>query len=95
MKYVYAIRDRVADALAGNEQFALFIFRTDQQAIRYFADSVATEKTILNQHPTDFELIKLGELNDNGRLTVNGTHPVIILTGEALMAARNPDEQTK
>ena len=34
-------------------------------------------------------------LNDNGRLTVNGTHPVIILTGEALMAARNPDEQTK
>lgn len=80
MKKIYAIRDRIAQDLAG--YFPLVIFRTDAQAIRYFGDSAVTEKSALGAHLSDYELILCGELADNG--TIRPIEPAIVITGDAL-----------
>lgn len=82
MKYIYAIRDRVANDLAG--YFPLVCMRTDAQAVRYFGDSIASEKSAMAAHPQDYELVKLGTITDDGR--INSHDPEIIITGTALVS---------
>lgn len=82
MRTIYAIRDRVANDLVG--YYPLVTFRTDQQAIRYFADSIAMEKSALGAHPNDYELLALGTIQDDGQIT--DQPPQVIITGTALMA---------
>lgn len=82
MKNIYAIRDRVANDLAG--YYPLVVFRTDQQAVRYFGDSIVTEKSALGAHPNDYELIRVGVLHDAGDITPET--PAIVITGTALVA---------
>lgn len=92
MKYVYAIHDRIAKELVGLSIYMLFCFRTDQQAIRYFADATFDEKSILSKHPADYQLVCLGELHqseDGEVLLSNGTHRIVI-TGDALVATTSP-----
>lgn len=84
MKYIYAIRDRIANDLAG--YFPLVVFRTDAQAVRYFADSLAQEKGAVSAHPNDYELVHLGAIFDDGKITAE--EPRIIITGSALLATR-------
>lgn len=86
MRTIYAIRDRVANDLAG--YFPLVVFRTDAQAVRYFGDSIAAEKSALSAHPADYELIACGKLQDDGTITSQSTR--IIITGDALIAASEP-----
>lgn len=88
MKYVYAIRDRVANDLAG--YYPLVVFRTDAQAVRYLGDSIAAEKSAIGAHPQDYELVKLGSLTDDGR--INAHDPQVIITGEALRATTEGPE---
>lgn len=88
MKTVYAIRDRIAKELIGQSMYLLFAFRTDQQAIRYFADAILDERSMLAKHPADYELVALGELHETEAgeiLEGGGTHTTII-TGDALIA---------
>lgn len=85
MRYIYAIRDRIANDLAG--YYPLIVFRTDAQAVRYFADSLNAEKSALGAHPNDYELIKCGGLSDAGE--IHGAAPTIIITGSALMEAQS------
>lgn len=85
---IYAIRDRIAQDLAG--MFPLVVFRTDAQAVRYFGDSMATEGSQLAKHASDFELIKVGQIEDDGQIT--NYPPEIIITGDALIAATQPNE---
>lgn len=82
MKNIYAVRDRIANDLAG--MFPLVVMRTDAQAVRYFGDSLVTEKNALAAHPDDYELIYCGVLHDNG--TIEAVEPTIIITGTALIA---------
>lgn len=83
MKRIYAVRDRIANDLAGI--FPLVVMRTDQQAVRYFGDSLLTEqKSALSAHPDDYELVYVGELADDGTI-VPQQLPQIIITGTALM----------
>lgn len=84
MKYIYAIRDRIANDLAG--YYPLVVFRTDAQAVRYFADSINAENSAIRAHPHDYELIKCGGLSDAGE--IHGSAPTIIITGTALMEAQ-------
>lgn len=87
MKGLYAIRDRIASALVGNSMYLIFAFRTDNEAIRYFADAVLDEKSILARHAADYELVKVGELHDTAAgevVEANGTHTVIV-TGDAVV----------
>lgn len=90
MRTIYAIRDRVANDLVG--QFPLVVFRTDAQAVRFFGDSMAVERSAIHAHPSDYELIKIGELDDDGQLGGTG-QPQIIITGDALIAATTPNTE--
>lgn len=84
MKTIYAIRDRVANDLAGF--YSLLTLRTDAQAVRYFQDSMNLDKSAIAQHPQDYELIACGEIEDRGTIHAHG-EPRIVITGEALIAA--------
>lgn len=90
MKTIYAIRDRVAQALVGNAMYILMAFRTDQEATRYFADAILDEKSILNKHPADYELIKCGRLHDNGDLEPDQQPNNIVITGDAIIGLASP-----
>lgn len=91
MRNIYAIRDRLAKDLVGIQMYLLLIFRTDQQAVRYFADAILDEKSILNKHPDDYELIICGAVEDDGTLIQNlNAVPRIVITGSALLAAQTP-----
>lgn len=95
MKYIYAIRDRLAQDIAGPEIYKLMVFRTDTQAIRYFGDAIHSEKSMLSAHPGDYELIRSGSMDDDGKLTqefnMRGVaEPLVIITGDALVAATEP-----
>lgn len=83
MKTVYAIRDRIANDLVG--YYPLAVFRTDAQAVRYFGDSIAQEKSALGSHPHDYELLKLGTVDDDGTMTALG-RPEVVITGTAITA---------
>lgn len=87
MKTLYAIRDRVAEELVSLQMYNLFAFKTDQQAARYFADAVLDTKSILNKHPSDYELIACGVVKDDGTI-IAPNQPEVIITGDALLAAR-------
>lgn len=85
MKFIYAIRDRLAQDLVGMQMYTLFVFRTDQQAVRYFADSILDDKSVLAKHPADYELVHLGTIAEDG--TITSERPRIVITGDALIAA--------
>lgn len=92
MKTIYAIRDRIAGDLAG--YYPLVVFRTDQQAIRYFGDSLNAEKSALAAHPQDYELIQIGRVEDDGQLHAMPT-PTIVITGTALLALMAPPDRSQ
>lgn len=88
-KKIYAIRDRIANELVGMSMYLLFAFRTDQQAIRYFADAIFDPKSVLNKHPADYELVELAELHETmaGEVIVSDEGHRVVITGDALLAA--------
>lgn len=93
MKTIYAIRDRVANELVGMSMYMLFVFRTDQQAVRYFADAINDETSMLHKHPSDYELVGLGildRINDADEYIRAGIPTQVIITGDALVAAQEP-----
>lgn len=88
MKKIYAIRDRVADELVGMRMYCLMVFRTDEEAARYFADAINDTTSILNKHPADYELIELGQLDDQ---YISGDHSNrVVITGDTLLALQQP-----
>lgn len=91
MKTIYAIRDRIAQELVGLSMYMLFVFRTDAQAVRYFADAINDKTSILNKHPADYELVALGILTDTaaGEIIQTQEKHVVIITGDALIAAQD------
>lgn len=95
MKTLYAIRDRVGEDLISMQMYSVFVFKTDQQAARYFADAILSDKSILNQHPSDYELIKCGEISDTGEISGYETGPQIVITGDALIATSKQPELVK
>lgn len=92
-KKIYAIRDRIANDLAG--YYPLIVFRTDAQAVRYFTDSLTADKSALAAHPDDYELIMCGTVEDDGN--IHSTPPTIIITGASMraMMEQQPKEETK
>lgn len=86
---IYAIRDRIALDIVGMSMYMLMVFRTDQEAARYFADAVNDTTSILNKHPADYELIHVGNMKETGELVPYGD-PRIIITGDALLGVQKP-----
>lgn len=96
MRNIYAIRDRLAGSVT-----TLHLHAADVAAIRFFGDVASHEGTLVNKHPKDFELIRLGSVDDNGRVSVpcevvktddgysvRFDEPVVVLTGELWVAAQ-------
>lgn len=89
MKSIYAIRDRVAQELIGLRMYLLMCFRTDEEAARYFADAINDTTSILNKHPADYELLRLGSIDDQGTIAISA-QPQVIITGDTVIALQQP-----
>lgn len=89
MKSIYAIRDRIAQEIVGLSMYMIMCFRTDEQAARYFADAINDDKSILNKHPADYELLRLGTITETGQIAIS-SDPQIILTGDTVIALQTP-----
>jgi len=84
MRKIYAVIDRMASDLVGNGGLVLMTFKTEQQAIRYFWDAVVDTSSILNKHPEDYDLLHLGDVNDDGEITP--ARPNVVITAKAIIA---------
>lgn len=79
-KGIYAIRDRVAAAIVGN----LFTERHVGVACRAFGSLLGDKQTMPGQYPTDYELIVIGYLHEDGR--IEPVPPTVVMTGESFIA---------
>lgn len=60
---IYSIKDKATGFTS------TFTASNDYEAMRIFVDTAKDERTMLHNHPEDFELYRLGELNkDNGEI---------------------------
>lgn len=85
MPRVYAIIDSVTDQIVGGLQ----IHMNDAGAIRQLLD-IARGDTMLNKHPLDYDLFRLGELSKDHQIFANKEK---IITGEQIEAAiKGPDQ---
>lgn len=86
---IYAVLDLAADDLVGQMQ-ALTVHKHEAAAVRFFTDIAATQGSIVNKHPEDFVLKRLGFLDENNDLVPN---EAIILSGTAWAATQQPREE--
>ncbi|WNK15113.1 MAG: nonstructural protein [Microvirus sp.] len=65
MKNVYMVYDKKAQCVIG----AMITEVRDGPAIRAFRDALSADnKTVLSDHPSDFKLLCLGAIDDQGTL---------------------------
>lgn len=84
-KLIYAVYDNVAGCIIGG----LITETTDAPAIRAFYDALNPKNnTILSQHPGDYDLRCLGNIDDQGDIEGILTTR-IVTTGEAYLAITN------
>lgn len=74
---LYQVRDNKAERTFG----PILAAYADAAAIRIFSDAMRDPKTTLAQHPEDFDLLYLGE-QDEQTGTILGITPTPVLTGE-------------
>lgn len=87
MKNIYGIYDNVSRTLAG----PLHIFPADAAAVRMFGDIASDPQTLIARHPQDFDLVRLGSLDEEGPNLVEQM-PETILTGELWAATQKAAE---
>lgn len=86
---LYAIVDTLAADILGNTN-AITLHKHEATAVRFFSDIAGTQGTLINQHPEDCELHRLGWLMEDN--TVVPDHAVII-TGKLWAAAQQPQKE--
>lgn len=81
-KGLYAIYDSKAEEVVGN---VIHILKHSAVAVRMFTDVMQNAKSIISQHPEDYDLVELGVLSDDEQ-TIEPTAPEnrIVLAGAAL-----------
>lgn len=77
---LYGILDEKAQAFV-KMQF----FQTDGIATRQFSDAVRDPKTFLNQHPEDYSIYVLGEIDDETGLVSPIVPPILITRASAFV----------
>lgn len=82
---VYAVIDTVADMIFG----PLLLQKHDAAAIRLFSDIAAMKDGIIGQHPQDFELIKLGSIEDDFQITPEKR---VVITGKQWQATQTTSD---
>lgn len=83
---IYAIYDRQARAVVGGLQ----MHRHDAAAIRTFGDVASQKGSMVQMHPEDYDLIRLGHLDDDAEPAVIQAHqvPEVVITGAAWLHAQ-------
>lgn len=88
---IYTVYDRVAEDVVGG---MLQLHKHEAVAVRSFTDIVSDKRTQMAQHPKDFDLVRLGFLED-GKLVV-AEHTVVVNAGTIVEAlAQQQQEATK
>jgi hypothetical protein len=82
MKGLYAIHDKVAKAAAG----PLMTFQHDAVATRSFMDIAGDQKSSLHAHLEDYDLVCVGEFDDEGLVVHGLDSPRVVVSGEAVKA---------
>lgn len=85
-KGLYVIVDRKAEEILGN---IIHVTRHEAPAVRSFDDAARMPQSIIGQHPEDFDLVRLGYLEEDLTLTVETE---TILRGSTWAAAQAPTE---
>lgn len=62
-RYIYAVRDVKSQDFVGGQQ-ALFVMKSDGEAIRAFMGSLSNKDAGFSATPEDFELCRVGELRE-------------------------------
>nr|QJB18817.1 MAG: nonstructural protein [Microvirus sp.] len=78
-KNLYMVYDLVAETLIGSVILEL----TDAPAIRAFHDALRTKESLLAQHPADYQLVSLGELNMETGVMVASDGYIVVATGQS------------
>lgn len=86
---VYAIYDRVSETLIGNI-YALMVLPHPAAAVRTFQDGLKDERSAIHQHPQDYDLVRLGFLNQDNKLVPEYT---VVLEGSAWLATQIPRDK--
>jgi len=90
VRTIYCIRDTLAETILGG----LHIFITDAQAIRFFGDLASDGQTSIARHPSDHELMKLGELDERTGSVTQIVIPFVVITGAQWLASQAPNSST-
>lgn len=61
---IYTVYDKAAGMVIGG----LHMHKHDAAAIRMFDDAARDERGMIGKHVTDFELVKVGEVKDDGSI---------------------------
>lgn len=75
-KNIYAIVDTVADDIVG----PTYLYGHDAPATRMFTDIAADKQTFISKHPSHYELVCLGHIDENAKLVANFR---VVITGAA------------
>lgn len=87
MLYMYAVYDRKAESFA-----TPFFCKTNELAKRAFVDLCRDSRTVIAQHPADFELHVICAFDDSTGRIQDGHETVIIMDGvEAMVSAHRAD----
>lgn len=73
---IYAILDLLSESYAGT---VLHIFKHEAAAVRFYNDVAGTPDTMINKHPEDFDLYRLGYIDENNLLVAEHQ---LIFTGK-------------
>lgn len=88
MKRIYVLRDIAAAAMVGG----LHLHSHDASAIRFFGDLASSPDTMVNRHPTDFELLHIGRFDDEQGELLPAQEPTVVITGSQWLAAQSSKE---
>lgn len=87
---LYQIRDRVAEMAIG----PVLTAKRHPAAIRQFHSALADGRTSLSQHPADYELLYVGEQDEDTGAIYGAEKPVIVATGEAWVESQPRTPET-
>lgn len=80
-RILIAIIDNKSSEMVGNY---IYVHRHIATAVRMFQDAASDKQSMLSRHLQDFDLVQLGEIDDNNDITLGKE---ILITGKALQAA--------
>lgn len=93
MSKIYCIHDVVSGLVVGG----LHLFPADAAAMRMFADVAGSPDTLISRHPSDFQLVCLGELVEprpgfTDLPQAVQSDPFVVLTGSQWSASQTSQE---